>query len=100
MLATTDDERRSGESSNIEDSSKRRGRPKSPETSRIHISIPDELAERLVEIQKLSYAGSLTEVIKNALIVYANLLEEHKEKNEFYVKDNKTGILKQYILFL
>ncbi len=62
-----------------DDSGPRRGRSKAAgEMSRIHISIPDELANRLKEIQESTYAGSITEVIKDALILYAALLDEHK----------------------
>lgn len=65
----------------------RRGRGRGVETSRVHITLPEELSDRLAEIQKDTFASSVTEVIKNALLVYAGLLEDHKSGKKFYTID-------------
>jgi hypothetical protein len=64
-----------------------RGRPKNPEAgSKIHISIPENLTKRLVELQKDTHASSLTEVIKAALLLYAAAVEEHKAGGHVYFR--------------
>ncbi|SEM74212.1 hypothetical protein [Bradyrhizobium sp. OK095] len=56
------------------------------EGTRLHISLPPEVLQRLKTIQTETYATSLTEVIKNSLIVYAALLSEHKKGREIYTR--------------
>lgn len=62
-----------------------RGRPRKPEGgARLHIVIPDKLAARLEEIQRDTHASSITEVVKDALQLYAATLEEHKAGGRIY----------------
>lgn len=50
-----------------------RGRPKSAEAgTRFHISIPESLSNRLLEIQRETHANSLTDVVKSALQLSAS----------------------------
>jgi hypothetical protein len=81
-----------------------RGRPRSSKTtesgSRIHISIPDTLANRLLEIQRDTHANSLTEVVKAALQLYAAAVEEHKAGGRIYLKRQNEGIERQLALFI
>jgi hypothetical protein len=65
-----------------------RGRPKSPATgNRLHINIPESLTQRPLEIQR-THASSITEVVKNALQLYAAAVEEHKSGGHLYFKRN------------
>jgi hypothetical protein len=78
-----------------------RGRPKAAESgSRIHISIPDALATRLLEIQRDTHASSLTEVVKAALQLYAAAVEEHKAGGHVYFKRQGEGLERQLALFI
>lgn len=83
-----------------EGNARKRGRPKAGDTSRVHITLPDELAERLKSIQEETYAGSLTEVIKNALVLYAALLEEHKKGRHVFTQSNSGEDTQRIAVFL
>lgn len=79
----------------------RRGRPKNMEEGkRVHISIPDTLAERLEDIRKETHASSLTEVVKNALALYAAAVTEHKAGGHVYFKRVSEGTERQLALFI
>ena len=67
---------------------------------RIHISLPGTLAARLQQIQRDTHASTLTEVFKDALMVYAALLEEHKKGNGVFIKDEKSAVEVRIPLFL
>src|SRR5437588_10436015 len=56
----------------IERPTKPRGRPKGIGAgNRLHIYIPESLTHRLLEIQRDTPASSITEVVKDALTLYA-----------------------------
>jgi hypothetical protein len=83
------------------DTQKARGRPKSVETAnRLHIAIPESLTKRLMEIQRETHAASITEVVKNALTLYAAAMEEHKSGGHVYFKRTNEGVERQLALFL
>jgi hypothetical protein len=76
-----------------------RGRPKNAESSRVHLSLPETLLDRLHEIQRDTHASSLTEVVKNALQLYAAAVEVHKNGGTVCFKDDKGGE-RQLAIFL
>jgi hypothetical protein len=76
-----------------------RGRPKSAEASRVHLSLPETLLNRLQEIQRDTHASSLTEVVKNALQLYAAAVEVHKNGGSICFKDDMGGE-RQLALFI
>ncbi|ABD86176.1 hypothetical protein [Rhodopseudomonas palustris] len=78
-----------------------RGRPKSLEAgNRLHLYIPDSLTNRLQELQRDTHAGSLTEVVKNALMLYAAAVEEHKSGGRVYFKRKDETGERQLALFI
>jgi hypothetical protein len=80
---------------------KPRGRPKGVEPgNRLHIYIPESLTSRLVEIQRETHASSVTEVVKNALTLYAAAVEEHKAGGHLYLKRKIDGVERQLALFI
>jgi len=80
---------------------KSRGRPRNPHpSSRLHIFIPDSLTKRLEEIQLYTHASSITEVVKNALTLYAAAIEEHKAGGFVYFKRKEDGMERQLALFI
>ncbi|MBI5130987.1 MAG: hypothetical protein HZA66_16220 [Rhodopseudomonas palustris] len=80
---------------------KPRGRPKSAESgTRLHLYLPDSLTGRLQELQRDTYAGSITEVIKNALTLYAAAVEEHKNGGRVYFKRKDEAGERQLALFI
>jgi hypothetical protein len=84
----------------LEDQVRGRGRPKAADKSmRIHIVMPEALAKRVVEIQKETHATSITEVVKNALVLYAAALEEHKQGGVLVFRRPK-GVERQLALFV
>jgi hypothetical protein len=77
-----------------------RGRRKSPEAvNRLHIYIPETLTKRLMEIQRDTHASSITEVVRNALVLYAAAIEEHKNGGHVYLK-RKDEPARQVALFI
>ncbi len=80
---------------------KSRGRPKSADKGvRLHISIPESLTERLVSIQRDTHATSITEVVKDALTLYAAAIEEHKNGGNVYFKRKGESGERQLALFI
>jgi hypothetical protein len=85
----------------VRDARRARGRPKSVEPgNRFHISIPESLTNRLMEIQRDTHASSITEVVKAALQLYAAAVEEHKRGGNIYFKRKDEGIERQLALFI
>ena len=76
-----------------------RGRPKNVEASRVHLSLPETLLNRLQEIQRDTHASSLTEVVKDALQLYAAAVDEHKKGGRLYFKD-ENGHERQLAIFI
>jgi hypothetical protein len=82
-------------------SARARGRRKNPEaTSRLHLYMPETLIKRLEEIQRDTHASSITEVIKDALTLYAAAVQEHKSGGNIYFKRTGDGIERQLALFI
>jgi hypothetical protein len=80
---------------------KLRGRPKNLEAgSRVHIYIPESLTKRLLEIQRDTHASSITEVVKNALMLYAAAVQEHKDGGHVYFKRKDEQTERQLALFI
>lgn len=83
------------------DTRRARGRPKAADgPTRVHISLPDSLVNRLLEIQQDTHANSLTEVVKAALQLYAAAVEEHKNGGHVYFKRRDDGVERQLALFI
>ena len=80
---------------------KGRGRPKSLEAgNRLHLYIPESLTKRLSEIQRDTHASSITEVVKNALTLYAAAVEEHKNGGHVFFKRKDEDGERQLALFI
>jgi len=64
------------------------GRPRSavPEV-RLHVSMPQSLKDRLEEIQRDTHASSVTEVVKNALALYAAAVDLHQKGGSLIFKE-------------
>lgn len=76
-------------------------RPKRKEAGpRVHVSLPESLTNRLLEIQKYTHANTITEVLKAALTLYAAAVEEHKQGGHVYFKRKDEGVERQLALFI
>jgi hypothetical protein len=89
-----------GNIKSIGEARRARGRPKGTGASRVHISLPQSLIVRLQEIQQETHAGSLTEVVKAALMLYAAAVEEHKRGGDIYFKRKDEEGERQLALFI
>jgi hypothetical protein len=67
--------------------------------SRLHISIPDSLTQRITEIQHEIHANSISEVVKSALALYAAAVAEHKAGGRLYFR-RKDEEERQLALFI
>ena len=79
---------------------RKRGRSPNGATARVHVSLPEDLSERLVEVQKETFASSLAEVIKSALVVYVALLEEHKQGRQVFTQSKDKSDPQRLAIFL
>lgn len=79
---------------------RKRGRSANVATARVHVSLPEDLSERLVEVQKETFASSIAEVIKNALVVYVALLEEHKQGRQVFTQSKDKSDPQRLAIFL
>ncbi|MBL4761047.1 MAG: hypothetical protein JKY80_09450 [Mariprofundaceae bacterium] len=79
---------------------KQSGRPVSDKkTSRLNVTFPEALVDKLQELQDATYAGTLAEVFRNALVVYSAIWEAHKKGAEVVIRE-KDGSEKTLALFL
>jgi hypothetical protein len=79
---------------------RKRGRSQSGAMTRLHVTLPEDLSERLAEIQKETFAASIAEVIKSALIVYVALLEEHKQGRQVFTQSKDKSDPQRLAIFL
>jgi hypothetical protein len=90
-----------GNGKHVAAATRSRGRPKSlGAANRLHINIPESLTQRLLEIQRDTHASSITEVVKNALQLYAAAVTEHKSGGHLYFKRDEEDKERQLALFL
>jgi hypothetical protein len=76
-------------------------RPKKKEAGpRVHVSLPESLTTRLLEIQRYTHANTVTEVLKAALTLYAAAVEEHKNGGNLYFKRKGEDGERQLALFI
>jgi hypothetical protein len=68
------------------------GRPKSPEVeARLHVSMPQSLKDQLEKIQHWAHKSSVSEVVKDALVLYAAAVDVHKNGGHVVFRDEKGG---------
>ncbi len=79
---------------------RKRGRSPNGATARVHVSLPEDLSERLVQVKKETFASSLAEVIKSALVVYVALLEEHKQGRQVFTQSKDKSDPQRLAIFL
>src|SRR5947209_1281550 len=79
---------------------RKRGRSPNGGTARVHVSLPEDLSERLFEVQRETFASSAAEVIKNALVVYVALLEEHKQGRQVFTQSKDKSDPQRLAIFL
>lgn len=68
-----------------------RSKKKGAGVTRFHVSFPETLHKRLVEIQEETHAATMAEVLKDSLKIYAFMLDADKHGKEFIVRDKQTG---------
>jgi hypothetical protein len=66
---------------------------------RLHITLAPELKDKLEQMQEDTFSTSSSDVIRDALLVYAGLINEHKKGNEVFLKSSD-GTETLYRLFL
>lgn len=54
--------------------------------------------QRLVDLKELTEANSYAEVMKNALRLYEELINKHKESNALLLKDKQGNVI-EYRVF-
>lgn len=59
--------------------------------TRFTLWLPDEALKDLKRLQRLTGKESLAEVVREAIMVYNDLLKARKEGVDLYFKDSETG---------
>lgn len=72
---------------------------KEKSSTRVQLELPDKSMERLSSLKNKTEATSYAEVIKNALRLYENMIYQHEEGKQFFLKE-KNGTIIEYQLFL
>lgn len=72
----------------------------SPEksTTRIQVDLPQKSMERLAALKSKTESSSYVEVVKNALRIYEDLINEFDNGKEFIIRD-KEGVTSRYPIF-
>lgn len=60
---------------------------KKSKTTRVQLELAERSFERLSALKQKTEATSYTEVVKNALRLYENLIAQHDAGKSFYLKD-------------
>lgn len=71
---------------------------KSSKTTRVQLELPERSMQRLVDLKELTEANSYAEVMKNALRLYEELINKHKEGNALLLKDKQGNVI-EYRVF-
>jgi hypothetical protein len=72
---------------------------KKSKTTRVQLELADRSFERLLTLKEKTEATSYTEVVKNALRLYENLVQQHDAGKSFYLKDSQ-GNTTEYEVFV
>ena len=75
------------------------GKAKSTGKSRVQFDLSPRAMELLTELKEKTEAPSYAEVFKNAMKLYAGLIEEAEKGSEFMIKD-KDGRIGPFKIFL
>lgn len=65
--------------------------------SRLHLDLSESVRQELDRLKRLTDAGSLVEVIRRALAVYAFVQDEKVVGHEVFVRDHN-GVERQLVL--
>jgi IS1 family transposase len=72
---------------------------KKTKTTRVQLELAERSFDRLAALKEKTEASSYTEVVRNALRLYENLIEQHDAGKHFFLKDN-SGNITEYELFV
>ena len=67
--------------------------------SRVHISLPQSIYDKLDEAKRKTHAETLSEVVRNAIMLYLALVNERIEGNDVIVR-SRDGQETKYSVFL
>lgn len=72
---------------------------KKSKTTRVQLELAERSFDRLSALKQKTEAASYTEVVKNALRLYENLVEQYESGKRFYLKDAE-GNTVEYEIFV
>jgi hypothetical protein len=67
-------------------------------SKRVQLELPEKSMDRLLSLKEKTEAASYAEVIKNALRLYENMINQHENGNRFFLKDSN-GSITEYQVF-
>lgn len=68
-------------------------------TTRVQLELAERSFDRLAALKEKTEASSYTEVVKNALRLYENLIDQHEAGKHFFLKDD-AGQITEYEIFV
>ncbi|MGJ0490067.1 hypothetical protein [Methylobacter sp.] len=67
-------------------------------STRVQLELPEKSMDRLLALKDKTEAGSYAEVVKNALRLYENMIQQHESGKRFLLKD-QDGTIIEYLVF-
>lgn len=71
----------------------------SKKSTRVQLELPDRSMNRLMLLKEKTEASSYAEVIKNALRLYEDIIQQYDSGNDFIVRDKKSNTDTTYKIF-
>ncbi len=71
----------------------------SEKVERLHLSMTPALKAKLIELQRQTHANNVSDVVRNAILLYTALVKEHSNGKEILVR-SEDGKEKAYAIFL
>jgi hypothetical protein len=71
---------------------------KEKSSTRVQLELPEKSMGRLLSLKDKTEAASYAEVIKNALRLYENMIQQHENGKQFFLKDTD-GVITEYKVF-
>ncbi|WGS87349.1 ribbon-helix-helix protein, CopG family [Methylomonas sp. UP202] len=68
-------------------------------STRVQLELPEKSMERLLVLKEKTEATSYAEVVKNALRLYENMIEQYESGKQIFLKDDKGNIMEYQIFY-
>ena len=68
-------------------------------TTRVQLELPEKTMSRLVSLKEKTESSSYAEVMKNALRLYENIIDNYEQGKRLYLKDQDGTIIEYQVFY-